>query len=290
MTGKIIKAVAGFYYVACDGRIITCKAKGIFRNRNIKPMVGDDAEFVITDEAASEGNIEDILPRKNSIVRPAVANVDIALMMMSCAHPAPQLYLLDKYLISMDMQELETAVVFTKCELVSDRGEAFRRIYEHAGFKAFCLSAQTGEGLTELLEYIKGRTAVLAGPSGVGKSTLTNRICPDAAMETDDISRRIERGRHTTRHSELFVIDKHTFMCDTPGFTSVLVESLKPDSLRLYMPDLAKYEGKCRFDNCAHIGEPDCSVKAAVESGEFESSRYESYKKLYAQLSDIKRY
>ncbi len=290
MTGKIIKAVAGFYYVACEGRIITCKAKGIFRNRNIKPMVGDDAEFVITDEAASEGNIEDILPRRNSLIRPAVANVDVALMMMSCAHPAPQLYLLDKYLISMDMQELETAVVFTKCELVSDRGESFRRIYEHAGFRTFCLSAQTGEGLTELLEYINGRTAVLAGPSGVGKSTLTNRICPDAAMETDDISRRIERGRHTTRHSELFVIDEHTFMCDTPGFTSVLVESLTPDSLRLYMPDLARYEGKCRFDNCVHIGEPDCSVKRAVESGEFESSRYESYKKLYAQLSDIKRY
>jgi ribosome biogenesis GTPase / thiamine phosphate phosphatase len=290
MKGKIIKGIAGFYYVVCDEKIYSCKAKGIFRNRNIKPMIGDDVDFSITDDAALEGNIDEILPRRNSLVRPSVANVDLALMTMSCAHPAPQLYLLDKYLISMDMQELPVAVVFTKCELTDDGGASFKKIYDNAGFRTFCISADTGAGLPELLEYIDGKTSVLAGPSGVGKSTLTNGICPDAAMETNDISRKIERGRHTTRHCELFVVNDHTFICDTPGFTSVLVESLLPDQLKLYMPDLAKYEGCCRFDNCVHIKEPGCRVKEDVERGVIEKTRYESYKKIYSELSDIKRY
>ena len=253
-------------------------------------MIGDDVNFSITDESALEGNVDEILPRSNAIVRPSVANVDIALMTMSCAHPAPQLYLLDKYLISMDMQGLPVAVVFTKCELLDDRGASLKTIYEHAGFDTFCISADTGDGVDRLLQYIDGKTAVLAGPSGVGKSTLTNVICPAADMETNDISRKIERGRHTTRHCELFVVNDHTFVCDTPGFTSVLVESLLPDQLKLYMPDLARYEGCCRFDNCVHIKEPGCKVKEDVENGSIEKSRYESYKKIYEELSMIRRY
>ena len=290
MKGKIIKGIAGFYYVVCEGRVYSCKAKGVFRSRNIKPMIGDDVSFSITDDSALEGNIDEILPRSNSIIRPAVANVDIALMTMSCAHPAPQLYLLDKYLISMDMQKLPAAIVFTKCELAEDHGASLKSIYEHAGFPAFCISADTGEGIQELLEFIDGRTAVLAGPSGVGKSTLTNIICPNADMETNDISRKIERGRHTTRHCELFVVNNRTFVCDTPGFTSVLVESLLAQELKLYMPDIARYEGKCRFDNCVHMNEPGCIVKEDVKSGAVEISRYESYKKIYNELSNIRRY
>ena len=217
MTGKIIKGIAGFYYVN-DGenRVYQCRAKGIFRNRKIKPLVGDNVEFSILDEAAGEGNIDEILPRKNALVRPAAANVDQALVLFALTQPSPNLNLLDRFLVMMAMEEIPVVICFNKADLGDGAmEEEYKKIYEGAGYEVHFISARTDLGMDQVRELLRGRTTVLAGPSGVGKSSLTNRIQPEASMETGGISRKIERGKHTTRHSELFFVEKDTYMMDT---------------------------------------------------------------------------
>ena len=218
MTGKIIKGIAGFYYIN-DGRnhVYQCKAKGVFRNRKIKPLVGDNVEFSVLDEEEKEGNIDVILPRSNVLIRPAVANVDQALVVFAITHPEPNLNLLDRFLVMMGIQGVPVTICFNKVDL----GEAglvdkYRAIYERAGYEVHFVSTYEDTGLEEMRKFLRGKTSVLAGPSGVGKSSLTNCIQPQAAMETGDISRKIERGRHTTRHSELFYVEENTYMMDTP--------------------------------------------------------------------------
>ena len=290
MRGKIIKGIAGFYYVVSGETTYACKAKGSFRSRGIKPLIGDDVEFAVTDEKDLEGNIEEILPRRNSLIRPLVSNADLGLAVIAAARPAPALYLLDKYLISMEMQDLPAVIVINKTDLAEDKGEQYARIYRQSGYEVFLVSTVTGEGIEELKARIRGKSAVLAGPSGVGKSSLTNLLCPDAQMQTGDISRKIERGKHTTRHSQFFRVEEDTYLCDTPGFTAVLVDSLLPEQLRLHMPELAALEGRCRYDDCMHLAEPGCKVKDAVEQGMIPVSRYESYRKIYEELRSIPRY
>lgn len=292
MTGKIIKGIAGFYYVH-DGHSKTyeCKAKGIFRNRNIKPLVGDDVEFTVLDEAAQEGNIDVILPRRNALVRPAVSNVDQALVIFSVTQPEPNLNLLDRFLVMMLSQEVPVTICFNKTDLAADEMIArYRNIYETAGYPVSFTSTYERTGIEDIRTLLRGRTTVLAGPSGVGKSSLTNLIQPQADMETGIISQKIKRGKHTTRHAELFYVEQGTYLVDTPGFSSMFLADMEEQALKDYFPEFSAYEEDCRFLGCVHIGEPVCGIKAAVAEGNISQSRYENYKLLYQELKDKRRY
>ena len=286
MTGKIIKGIGGFYYVEAEGRVYSCKAKGIFRNENIKPLIGDEVEISVIDEEKFEGSVDDIFPRRNQLIRPALANIDMIIVVQAFAKPAPQLYLLDRYLVSIESLDIPIGIIFNKSDL---NHKDYDEIYSSAGYKVFSTSVKTGEGLDEFRRFIDGKCIAFAGPSGVGKSSITNYLCPQASMETGGISRKIERGKHTTRHSELFSLGSNTFICDTPGFTSVLFNDIPSDRLRFYMPDIAGYEGKCRFNGCLHLAEPECAVKEATASGELAGSRYEAYKKIYEEIYNQER-
>ena len=292
MTGKIIKGIAGFYYVN-DGenRVYQCRAKGIFRNRKIKPLVGDNVEFSILDEEAGEGNIDEILPRKNALVRPAAANVDQALVLFALTQPSPNLNLLDRFLVMMAMEEIPVVICFNKADLGDGAmEEEYKKIYEGAGYEVHFISARTDLGMDQVRELLRGRTTVLAGPSGVGKSSLTNRIQPEASMETGGISRKIERGKHTTRHSELFFVENDTYMMDTPGFSSMYTPEIEASELKEFFPEFAEFEDECRFLGCVHIGERVCGVKEAVKEGKISLSRYENYRLIYEELKQKRRY
>lgn len=289
MQGKIIKGIAGFYLVDCGGEVLTCKARGLFRKRGEKPLVGDLAEVEAAQTSESEANIVTLLPRKNRLIRPAVSNVDQALVVMAVRTPDPQFYLLDQYLVTMELQEIPAAILFTKEDL--DRGELadYRSRYETAGYPVFSVSAENGSGLEALRAYLAGKTTVLAGPSGVGKSTLTNLLCPTANMETGELSRKNLRGKQTTRHTELFCLGENSYLLDTPGFTAVEVWG-DTEAFKQAFPEIWALEGQCRFTGCNHGAEPDCAVKAAVARGEIAASRYESYRKMAEESAERRKY
>ena len=292
MKGKIIKGIAGFYYVH-DGRskIYECKAKGVFRNRNIKPLVGDDVEFMVLDEKEGTGNIDAILPRKNKLIRPAVSNVDQAVVVFAVTEPLPNLNLLDRFLVMMERQEIPVIICFNKIDLSGGKEiEELRAIYGPAGYTLHFISTYEAAGLEKLHELIAGNTTVLAGPSGVGKSSITNFLQPEARMETGVVSEKIKRGKHTTRHSELFFVENGTYMMDTPGFSSMYIEDLEPNELKDYFPEFSEYEEECRFLGCIHVGEKVCGVKTAVADGKISRSRYDNYLLLYQELKDKRRY
>lgn len=292
MKGKIIKGIAGFYYVH-DGRskIYECKAKGVFRNRNIKPLVGDDVEFMVLDEKEGTGNIDAILPRKNKLIRPAVSNVDQAVVVFAVTEPLPNLNLLDRFLVMMERQEIPVIICFNKIDLSGGKEiEELRAIYGPAGYTLHFISTYEAAGLEKLHELIAGKTTVLAGPSGVGKSSITNFLQPEARMETGVVSEKIKRGKHTTRHSELFFVENGTYMMDTPGFSSMYIEDLEPNELKDYFPEFSEYEEECRFLGCIHVGEKVCGVKTAVVDGKISRSRYDNYLLLYQELKDKRRY
>lgn len=292
MKGKIIKGIAGFYYVH-DGRskIYECKAKGVFRNRNIKPLVGDDVEFMVLDEKEGTGNIDAILPRKNKLIRPAVSNVDQAVVVFAVTEPLPNLNLLDRFLVMMERQEIPVIICFNKIDLSGGKEiEELRAIYGPAGYTLHFISTYEAAGLEKLHELIAGKTTVLAGPSGVGKSSITNFLQPEARMDTGVVSEKIKRGKHTTRHSELFFVENGTYMMDTPGFSSMYIEDLEPNELKDYFPEFSEYEEECRFLGCIHVGEKVCGVKTAVADGKISRSRYDNYLLLYQELKDKRRY
>lgn len=292
MRGRIIKGIAGFYYVkCCDGNIYECKAKGVFRKDHRKPLVGDRVEMDVIDEGEHLGNIAELLERKNELIRPAVANIDQALVIFAAASPEPNLGLLDRFLIQMEHNGIDTVICFNKEDLVSkEEKERLARIYESAGYQVLFISAVKETGIAQVEEVLKGKVTTVAGPSGVGKSTLINCLQSETVMETGDISVKIERGKHTTRHSQLMEIDKETYIFDTPGFSSLSVSELLPKELTACFPEFAEYEGQCRFLGCAHIHEPDCGVKKALAAGEISKERYEDYVNLYAECKDKRRY
>lgn len=292
MRGKIIKGIAGFYYVyAEDGITYECRAKGIFRKENQKPLVGDDVEIVITHEGDKEGNLIRIFPRKNELIRPAVANVDQALVIFAVKEPEPNFMLLDRFLIMMEQQNVPVAICFNKMDLSSEEEQNYlSSIYEKCGYQVLFVSALEGTGEDEIHFLLKGKTTVVAGPSGVGKSSITNLMHGEEEMETGEISRKLKRGRHTTRHSQIIPVGEATYLMDTPGFSSLYLLDMEESDLKEYFPEFREYEDQCRFLGCSHTHEPDCSVKNALEAGEISKLRYENYKMIYDELKEKRRY
>ena len=292
MTGKIIKGIGGFYYVVCENDITyQCKAKGVFRNRKIKPLVGDNVEIEILDEEKNLGNIEDILPRFNWLNRPAVANVDQTVIIFAVSAPAPNFNLLDRFLINMEQHEVPTVICFNKVDLEGFRqSEDICRSYTKSGYEVLFISAESGYGIDVLEAVIKGKTTVFAGPSGVGKSSTLNSLFPDANVQTGGLSEKIQRGKHTTRHSELMFVDDDTYIMDTPGFSSLYTEGIEAEDLKLYFPEIAAYTGTCKFNMCNHISEPGCLVKKAVSDGRISKMRYDDYVMIYNELKEKRKW
>lgn len=292
MQGKIIKGIAGFYYVhAHNGVVYECKAKGVFRKDKQKPLVGDDVELDILDEEKKLGHIANILPRRNDLIRPAVANVDQALIIFAVTKPEPNFNLLDRFLILMEQKDLPCIICFNKQDLFSDEEKSeLSKIYEKAGHKVLFVSALFKQGVEELRTLLEGKTTTVAGPSGVGKSSIINCLQPDVQMETGEISEKIERGKHTTRHSEIIPVNDNTYLVDTPGFSSLLLFDLEKEDLAQYYFEFSEYEPDCKFIGCSHTHEPVCGVKDAWEKGMISAIRYKNYNLLYEELLNKKKY
>lgn len=292
MQGKIVKGISGFYYVhVVESGIYECKAKGIFRQQKMKPLVGDDVEIDIISEEKKTGNVAAILPRKNALIRPAVANVDQALLIFAAASPNPNFNLLDRFLVMMGRQDVPVILCFNKCDLITEEHQQeIASIYEASGCKILFVSAKKELGLKELQKILEGKTTTVAGPSGVGKSSLINLLAPEACMETGEISKKIERGRHTTRHAELIQLKGDGYIMDTPGFSSLYLPEMEKEELQDCYPEFAAFEPYCRFQGCSHISEPDCGVKEALSEGKIHPVRYENYCQLYGELKDRKKY
>lgn len=305
MQGKIIRGIAGFYYVhvsrasliaegisvdAQEGCIYECKAKGIFRKDKKKPLVGDDVQVDVLSQEKLLGNIRTILPRHSELIRPAVANVDQALVIFSIVKPQPNFNLLDRFLIMMQQQDIPCVICFNKQDIdEEDACTNYRKIYEQCGYRTIAASAKSKEGIEELTALLKGVTTTVAGPSGVGKSSLVNCLQTDIIMETGSISEKIERGKHTTRHSELIAIGENTYILDTPGFSSLGLFDLEKEELAGFFPEFAEHEKYCKFGGCAHINEPVCGVREAVADGKISRMRYENYCLLYEELKNKKK-
>ena len=286
MTGKIIKGIAGFYYVYVENQgIYECKAKGAFRKDKIKPLVGDDVAIDVISQEEMTGNVISILPRKSELIRPAVANVDQALLIFATKNPEPNLNLLDRFLCMMEEQDLPIVICFNK-EDIADDGfqEKMRNTYESAGYKVIFCSAKQDKGIDSIREILKGKTSTVAGPSGVGKSSIVNKLTEGHTMETGEVSEKIGRGKHTTRHSELLYLGDDTFIMDTPGFSSLFVPKIEPVDLYCLFPEFIEPASHCKFTGCAHDKEPSCGVKDAVESGKIAASRYENYLQIYSEM------
>ena len=292
LQGKIIRGIAGFYYVHVTGHgVYECKAKGVFRKNKEKPLVGDNVEINVLDETEKLGNVSEILIRKNDLIRPAVANVDQALVIFAADRPKPNFNLLDRFLLMMEQKEIPTVICFNKLDLITgEEKEQLRAVYNKTGYEIFFVSAAQKEGIEALKNCLHGKTTTVAGPSGVGKSSLINLFQSGVMMETGNISEKIQRGKHTTRHSELITLDETSYILDTPGFSSLAVFDLEKEDIKWYYPEFESLQEHCRFQGCNHINEPDCAVKEAVEKGVISSVRYENYKLLFAECSERKKY
>ena len=285
-TGRILRSLSGFYDVQTQDGIVTCRARGILRREGNSPLTGDLVEITVE---RGKGMVERILPRKNSFIRPAVANVDALVIFAANVNPVTEPYLIDRVAAIAGDQGVPVYLCVNKCDL--DPAAELVRIYEHAGFPVISTSAETGEGIAALRTLLEGKLTAFTGNSGVGKSSVLNRLCPELALPTGEVSEKLGRGRHTTRHVQLYPLGENTYVADTPGFSSFdtdQMEVLLKENLQYAFPDFEGYLGKCRFDDCSHRKEPDCAVRKAVEAGEIEPSRYDSYLKLYEKYSQVK--
>ena len=292
MQGKIIKGIAGFYYIYAENdEVYECKAKGIFRKDNRKPLVGDNVEIEVLDEQEKEGSVTAILPRKNSLIRPAVANVDQAVVIFAMENPKPNFMLLDRFLIMMEKENVPAVICFNKKDLATEEElEFLYETYKSCGYQVILSSTFNGEGLEEIRESLKGKTTVVAGPSGVGKSSITNALQENVQMETGEISKKLKRGKHTTRHSQVIPVGKDTYLMDTPGFSSLYLTDIEEQELKDYFPEFREYEDQCRFQGCRHIHEPGCAVKEALNNHKISSLRYEDYLGLHEEIKEKRRF
>lgn len=286
MTGRIIRSLSGFYEVQTREGTVTCRARGHFRKEGQSPLTGDMAEISRT---GSKGMVERILPRRNSFIRPAVANLDALVIFCANVNPVTEPFLIDRVAAIAGNQEVPVLLCVNKTDL--DPGRHLEEIYRHAGFSVFCTSAETGEGVEALREAIQGKFVAFTGNSGVGKSSILNRLIPGLNLPVGEVSDKLGRGRHTTRHVEIFKLDDTTLVADTPGFSSFdtdRMEIILKENLQYAFPDFSPYVGKCRFHDCAHLKEPGCAVTEAVAAGEIEKTRYDSYVRLYEKAKEIK--
>ena len=284
--GRIVRSLSGFYDVQTSDGLITCRARGILRKEGNSPLTGDLVE--ITAEHG-KGMVEKILPRKNRFIRPAVANIDALVVFAANVNPVTEPFLIDRVAAIAGDQEVQVVLCVNKCDL--DPAVDLVRIYEHAGFPVIRASAETGEGVEELRQLIRGKLTAFTGNSGVGKSSMLNRLCPELALPTGEVSEKLGRGRHTTRHVELYRLEEDTYVADTPGFSSFdtdQMEIILKENLQYAFPDFGEFIGSCQFHDCSHRKEPGCAVTAAVAVGEIEKSRYDSYLRLYEKASQIK--
>ena len=289
MTGIIIKAVGGLYTVEASDGVYECKARGVFRKRGITPMCGDNCEFTADGKAGQV--ISEILPRKNELIRPPLANLDLLIFVIAVAEPKPDLTLLDKFIAICEHKKIAPAIVITKTDMGSC--EEIAALYRRAGFDVFTADNTTGEGSAEVREFIRGKLCAFTGNTGVGKSSLMNRMFPDLELSTGEISRKLGRGRHTTRTVELFKLPDGGYIADTPGFSSFETnryEIIFKDELKDCFREFGKYEGRCRFPDCAHTADKGCAVIRAVEAGEIAKSRHDSYLAMYEEAKQLKEW
>ena len=283
--GKIIKGIAGTFSVKVDGGLVyACKAKGVFRKERIKPVIGDNVIIDIISEDSLEGNITEILDRKNILIRPSVANIDMALIVAALKSPDPNFMMLDKLILHFKRQDIPIVLCFNKEDL-SDESliDEYTSIYRDSGVNVVTTSAGNGFGVESLKSLLKGKTTCIAGPSGVGKSTIINSLQDNIQMETGDISVKLKRGKHTTRHSEIIPISDESYIIDTPGFTSIEVFDIEYDNLKEYYDEFDSFN-QCYFTPCSHIHEPKCGVRAALDNGRISRVRYDNYCSIYEEL------
>ena len=285
-TGRIVRSISGFYDVQTPEKLISCRARGILRKNGESPLTGDLVEITVE---KGKGMVEKILPRRNSFVRPAVANMDALVVFAANVNPVTEPFLIDRVAAIAGDQEVQVILCVNKCDL--DPALDLVRIYRNAGFPVICTSAETGEGVEELRELIRGKLTAFTGNSGVGKSSILNRLSPELKLATGEVSEKLGRGRHTTRHVELFDLGEDTYVVDTPGFSSFDTDQMDvilKENLQYAFPDFGPHVGRCQFHDCTHRREPGCAVTAALAEGEIEPTRYDSYLKLYEKASQIK--
>lgn len=289
LTGTIVKGIGGFYYVKTEEGLIECRARGRFRREGESPMVGDRVRIIRTAEDAQKGSVDAILPRKNMFIRPPVANIDQLIITIAAANPEPNLLLADQLAVTAEAMGVHPVICVNKLDLNEEGAKAIAEIYQKAGYPVLLVSAREDVGTEQLKAVLQDKITALAGNSGVGKSSLLNCL-NSLELETGDVSRKTQRGRHTTRHTELFELPFGGYVFDTPGFSSYAAEGLRPEEVAALFPEIAKAEGGCRFSGCAHVAEPGCSVKEAVGRGEIAPSRYENYCAFYQAAKAAKKW
>lgn len=288
LTGRILRSLSGFYDVQTEKGVVTCRARGVFRKNGQSPLTGDLVE--ITAEGG-KGMVEKILPRKNSFIRPAIANIDILVVFAANVNPVTEPFLIDRVAAIAGDQGVPVILCVNKCDL--DPAVDLVKIYRNAGFTVITASAQTGEGVGELRNLLQGKLTAFTGNSGVGKSSILNCLCPELNLPVGEVSEKLGRGRHTTRHVELYLLNDQTYVADTPGFSSFdtdQMEVILKENLQYAFPDLEPFLGKCQFRDCSHRKEPGCAVTQALLEGQIEPTRYDSYLRLYEKASQIKQW